>query len=108
MNKVNFMERTALKKVVQFAKKEYREKKPLAGRVLRVKDVKKISVGGPLPKHGIKGSHEKCYVVLLDYGENYRVYNFTKTGVLMNGETIEKNSDKIISLEKLTKTEYKL
>jgi len=101
-------ERKALKEVVKFAKKEFREKRPLTGSVLRVKDVKKISVGGPLPRHVVKEPHIRCYVVLLDYGENYRVYNFTNTGILMNGETIEKNSDKIKLLEKSTKLEYKL
>lgn len=108
MNRVKITERTALKVVVRFAKKEVREKRPLTGSVLKVKDIKKISVGGPLPQHVIKESHTCYYVVLLDYGENYRVYNFTKTGILMNGETIEKNSDKIKLLEKSTKLEYKL
>jgi len=108
MIRMKFTERTALKEVVKFAKKEFREKRPLAGSVLRVKDVKKISVGGPLPQHVIRESHTRHYVALLDYGENYRVYNFTKTGILINGETIEKNSDKITLLLKSTKVEYKL
>ncbi len=105
---MKFTERTALKKVVKFAKKEFREKKPLTGRVLRVKDVKKVSISGPLPQLVVKESHNRYYVVLLDYGENYRVYNFTKSGILMNGETIEKNSDKIKLLKKSTRIEYKL
>ena len=101
-------ERNALKKVVKFAKKEVREKKPLAGRVLRLKDVKKITYSGPLPQHAIRGSHIRYYVVVLDYGENYRLYNFSKTGLLMSGETVEKNTDKIKLLLKSTKLEYKL
>ena len=105
---MKFTERNALKEVVKFAKKEFREKKPLAGSVLRVKDVKKVSVGGPLPQHAVRESHNRYYVVLLDYGANYRVYNFTKTGLMINGETIEKNSDKIKLLLKSTKVEYKL
>lgn len=105
---MNFSERTALKRVVNFGKKEFREKKPLSGSVLRVKDVKKVIVGGPLPQHRVKESPIRYYVVLLDYGENYRVYNFSKTGILIDGENIEKNSDKITSLLKSTKVEYKL
>ncbi|MHA1931428.1 MAG: hypothetical protein ACW96X_02750 [Promethearchaeota archaeon] len=101
-------ERNALKEVVKFAKKEFREKRPLTGKVLRVKDIKKVTIGGPLSQHAVKEPHIKNYVVLLDYGENYRVYNFSKTGILMNGETIEKNSDKIKLLLKSTKVEYKL
>lgn len=101
-------ERTASKAVVKFAKKEFREKKPLGGKVIIVKDEKEVSIGGPLPQHAIRESQYRYYVVLLDYGDNCRLYNFTKTGILMNGETIEKNSDKIKSLEKSTKLKYKL
>lgn len=108
MTQVKRTERTALKEVVKFAKREFREKKPLTGSVLRVRDVKKVTVGGAFPKHVVKEPHSKYYVVLLDYGETYRAYNFTKKGILMNGETIEKNSDKIKSLQKSTKVEYKL
>ena len=63
-------ERNVLKKVVKFAKKEFREKKPLSGRVLRVKEEKKVSIGGPLPQHVVKEPHNYHYVVLLDYKEN--------------------------------------
>lgn len=108
MNQVNFTERKALKKVVKFAKKEFREKKPLAGSVLRVKDLKKISIGGPLPQRGVAEIHSLYYIVILDYGEHYRVYNFSKTGILLNGENIEKDSEKIKILKKSTKVEYKL
>ncbi len=68
MNRVKFTERTGLKKVVKFAKKEFREKKPLTGSVLRVKEVKKVSISGPLPQIVVKESHNRHYVVLLDYG----------------------------------------
>jgi len=108
MNHKNITKRTALKEVVKFAKREFREKRPKAGSVLRVKDVKKVTMGGALPRHVVKEPQNKHYVVLLDYGENYRVYNFSNTGILMNGETIEKNSDKIKLLKKSTKLEYKL
>jgi len=101
-------ERNALKNIVKFAKKEFREKKPLTGRVLRVKEAKKVSIGGPLPQHVVKEPQNCHYVVLLDYGGNYRMYSFTRTGILMNGENIEKNSDKMKKLLKSTKVEYKL
>lgn len=105
---MKFPERTALKRVVKFAKREFREKKPIGGRVLKVKDIKIASIGDPLPRGVIKRAHSRHYMVLLDYGENYRAYNFTKRGILLNGETIEKNSDQIKSLEQSTKLEYKL
>jgi len=100
-------ERKARNEVVRFAKMEFRQKKPLNVKVLRVKDVKKVSIGDALPQRGVKESHDQCYVVLLDYGENYRMYTFTKLGTLINGKTIEKTSDEIHLLERTTKLVYK-
>ena len=97
-----------LKKVVKFAKKEFREKKPTSGKVLRVKEAKRVSIGGPFPQHVVKEPQDCHYVVLLDYGRNYRMYSFTRTGILINGENVEKNSDKMRKLLKSTKVEYKL
>lgn len=108
MSREKLIERGALKQVVKFAKKEFREKSPLAGCVLRIKDIKKVSIGGPLPQRGIVEHQNRYYIVLLDYGESYRVYNFSKTGILLNGENIEKDSDKIKIMKKSTKIEYKL
>jgi len=39
-----------LKNIVKFAKKEFREKKPLSSRVLRVKEEKKVSILSTIPK----------------------------------------------------------
>ena len=103
-----FTERTALKEVVKFAKREYSEKKPLNVRVLRVKDEKVYTKGGPLPSITIRKTHVPYYLVMLDYGDVYRVYSYTKDGILILGENIEKASDKIKELEKLTKIEYKI
>ncbi len=108
MTRKQLSNRYGLKKVVKFAKKEYREKRPLTCRVLRVKEEKKVSLGGPLPQRAVKESHNDYYAILLDYGEIFRVYTFSKSGMLINGQNIEKGSDKIKSLEKLTNLEYKL
>ena len=108
MSLLTVPERNVLKNIVKFAKKEFREKKPLTCRVLRVKEAKKVSIGGPLPQHVVREPKSCHYVVLLNYGGNYRVYSFTRTGILMNGENVEKNSDKIKKLLKSTKVEYKL
>ncbi|MFX1532488.1 MAG: hypothetical protein ACFFBC_15330 [Promethearchaeota archaeon] len=39
-----FTERTVLKKIVKFARREFREKKPKSVRVLRVKDGQILSI----------------------------------------------------------------
>ena len=101
-----FTERTALKEVVKFAKREYSEKKPHSVRVLRVKDQVVFSKGGPIPSITVKQGQIPYYLVLLDYGDMCRVYSFKKDGILILGENIEKSSEKISILEKTTKTEF--
>jgi len=103
-----FTERTALKEIVKFAKREFREKKPYNVRVLRVRDEKVYSKGGPIPSITVRATQVPYYIVVLDYGDMYRIYNYTKDGVLILGENIEKGSSKIKELEKLTKSEYKI
>ena len=101
-----FTERVALKEVVKFARREFREKKPQNVRVLRVKDEKIVSFGGPFPVLSIKAAQIPFYIVVLNYGDMYRLYNFGKDGTLIGGENVEKNSDKMKKIEKSTKTEY--
>jgi hypothetical protein len=103
-----FTERTALKEVVKFAKREFREKKPLNVRVLRVRDEKVFSIGGPIPAITVRATQVPYYIVVLDYGDVYRLYNYTKDGALILGENVEKGSDKMKEIEKSTKLEYKI
>jgi len=101
-----FTERTALKEIVKFAKREFREKRPQNVRVLRVKDEKILLIGGPIPVITIKETQVPFYIVALDYGDMYRLYNIRKDGTLIGGENVEKTSDKMKKIEKSTKTEY--
>jgi len=101
-----FTERTALKEIVKFAKREFREKRPQNVRVLRVKDEQILSIGGPLPAITIKETQIPFYVVALDYGDMCRLYKFRKDGTLIDGENVENASDKMKKIEKSTKTEY--
>ena len=103
-----FTERTALKEVVKFAKREFREKKPHNVRVLRVKDEKVFSKGGPIPGITVKQTKIPYYLVVLDYGDMYRLYKFKKDGELFQGENVEKQSEKMKQIEKSTKVEYKI
>jgi hypothetical protein len=101
-----FTERTGLKEVVKFAKREFREKKPHSVKVLRVKDEKIFTKGGPIPAFTIKRTQVPYYLVILDYGDDYRLYHFTKNGILILGENIEKKSEIIRQIEKMTIVEY--
>ena len=101
-------ERGALKEIVKFAKREYKEKKPYAVKVLRVKDEKVFSKGGPFPAVEIRKTRLPYYIVILDYGDVYRIYSYTKGGMLILGENIDKDSPKIKEIEKWTKLEYKI
>ncbi|MFX1481420.1 MAG: hypothetical protein ACFFCI_25350 [Promethearchaeota archaeon] len=101
-----FTERTALQEVVKFAKREYRVKKPYSAKVLRVKDEKIFSKGGPIPAVRIKRMQIPYYHVILDYGYDYRLYHFTKDGTLILGENVEKKSEIIRQIEKMTIIEY--
>lgn len=103
-----FTERTALKEIVKFAKREYKQKKPQNVRVLRVKDEKVFSKGGPFPAVEIRKTRLPYYIVVLDYGDVYRIYSYTKGGMLILGENVEKTSDKMKLIEKNTKVEYKI
>ncbi|MFX1281492.1 MAG: hypothetical protein ACFFA3_19240 [Promethearchaeota archaeon] len=101
-----FTERTALKEVVKFATREFREKKPHNAKVLRVKDEKIFSKGGPLPTISLKRTQVSYYLVILDYGDVYRLYHFTKDGTLIFGENVEKKSETTRQIEKMTIVEY--
>lgn len=103
-----FTERVALKEIVKFAKREYKQKKPRGVRVLRVKDEKVFSKGGPIPTITIRATQVPYYLVVLDYGDIYRVYSYAKDGTLNLGDNVEKNSDKMKRIEDSTKLEYKI
>ena len=103
-----FTERTALKEVVKFAKREFREKKPGGARVLRVKDEVVFSKGGPIPSITVKQTQIPYYLVVLDYGDIYRLYKFKKDGELFQGENVEKNSGRMKEIEKSTRLEYSI
>lgn len=103
-----FTERTALKEIVKFAKREFKQKRPRNVRVLRVKDEKVFSKGGPIPSVTVRESQFPYYIVALDYGDVYRLYNFKKDGTLTSGENVEIASEKMATIEKNTKVEYNI
>jgi hypothetical protein len=100
--------RDILKKFVKFAKREYQEKKPNSVKVLRTKSVRFLSLGGAFKNYVSQESQNPRYIVLVEYKEQFRLYLFTKEGVLINGINQIKNFKFIKKLQNNTITEYKL
>ncbi len=100
-------QRKALKDIIQFGKREFKEKKPLSLEILRVKS-KTVLTRGVLPSLSIKQVKGAKYLVVADYKESFRVYSFTSTGELLSGQNIEKTAKLLKMLKKGTVKEYTL
>ncbi len=98
--------RKALKQIVKFGKKEYREKKPSNVKILRIKDETIFIKGEPFKRVSIAKSSHPHYLVLVEYDKNLRVYFFSKNGVLLGGQNFDKTSKLINTIEKNTVKEY--
>jgi len=79
------------KQLIQFGKREYREKKPLKLTISRVRD-KTVFKRGFMPSLIIKQHELIQYVIIAEYDVMLRLYLFTPTGILLGAENIEKNS----------------
>jgi hypothetical protein len=88
------------KELVHFGKREYREKKPIQVRIVRIKD-KPIFKRGVLPSFMMKQHQLIQYAVFVEYIDMYRVYIFDSKGILLGAENIEKQS---LVLERLAKS----
>lgn len=65
-------------------------------------------MGGPIPTITVKATQIPYYIIVLDYGDEYRLYNFKKDGTLINGENVEKANEKMKKIEKATRIEYSI
>ncbi|MFX1494774.1 MAG: hypothetical protein ACFFBZ_10870 [Promethearchaeota archaeon] len=95
------------KELIQFGKREYREKKPLKLAIFRVRD-KTIFKRGFTPKIIIKQHDLIQYVILAEYGINVRLYLFTQNGILLGAKNIDKNSILLKELMKSSKILYRI
>ncbi len=100
-------QRKVLKDIIQFGKREFKEKKPLSVEILRVKS-KTILTRGVLPSLSIKQVKGTKYLVVADYKEFFRFYPFSSSGVLLSGQNLEKTSKLLKTLKKGTVKEYTL
>ncbi|MFX1587959.1 MAG: hypothetical protein ACFFC1_07375 [Promethearchaeota archaeon] len=95
------------KQIIQFGKREYREKKPVKVTISRVRD-KTIFKQGFMPSIIIKQHDLIQYVVIAEYNVMLRLYLFTPNGTLMGAKNIEKNSILLKNLIKSSKVLYSL
>lgn len=100
-------EREVLKRIVQFGKREYKEKKPLKLSIYRVKS-KSILKRGMLPNLNVKQIGLVHFLVVLDYGESLRVYFFARDGQQLGGQNIEKAERFLKDLQKGANLQYHL
>lgn len=92
-------QRKVSKDLLHFGRREYREKKPMKVKILRIKDITSLK-RGLLPNLVVKQHQTIQYVILAEYVENLRVYLFSSNGILIGAKNFEK---KMPVLEKLTK-----
>ncbi|NHJ24114.1 MAG: hypothetical protein EAX89_06040 [Candidatus Lokiarchaeota archaeon] len=99
--------RNILKTLAHFAEREYKEKRPKSVKIYRVKS-KSVLTRGVLPSLQIKQVGPIAFLVIADYGEHYRCYNFSRQGILISGDNVEPSPKFLKDLEKSTKLEFQL
>ncbi len=96
-----------VKQLIFFAKREFREKKPLGVMVLRMKKERIISEGGPLKKLSMSQASPIYYLVVVNYEHHFRLYYYSRKGVALGAQNLELNESTIHKLHKLTVIEYR-
>ena len=100
--------RNTKKTLIQFARREYREKKPRNVRVLRIRVEKILTSGGPFKILSISEIKNPYYLVLIEYTEQIRIYYYSKNGVPLGARNFEHEQKLLKKIEKATVLEYKL
>jgi len=96
-----------VKQLIFFAKREFREKKPFSIRVLRMKNERIISEGGPLKILSMSQTSPIHYLVVVKYDHHFRLYYYSKEGVALGAQNLELDESTIQKLHKLTVVEYR-
>lgn len=100
--------RDTKKNLIHFARREYREKKPLSVRVLRIKREKILTSGGPFKILSISERKNPYYLVMVEYAEQIRIYYYSKNGVSLGARNFDHEQKLLEKIEKATVLEYKL
>jgi hypothetical protein len=101
------IDRKALKRVVQFGKREFSTKRPSSLHVLLVKS-RSVSALGFLPNLVYREHGHIQYLVVLDYKEHLRIYFFDINGNSLGAQNFDKNDKLLRDLHKLTVLKYSL
>lgn len=96
-----------LKKVVRFAKREFREKRPLSVIIYRIKSQKVFSKGFRNSVRISKAPLSK-FIVAVEHKDHVRIYFFTTKGILFSGQNIGKTDKQLKILQKQGKVHYKI
>lgn len=100
--------RNTKKSLIYFARREYREKRPLSVRVLRIKREKILTLGGPFKILSISVTKNPYYLVLIEYAEQIRIYYYSKNGISLGARNFEHEEKLLKEIRKATIIEYKL
>jgi hypothetical protein len=98
--------RKVVKQLIFFAKREFKEKKPLSAEVLRVKGEHYLTKSGPLKEFSISRVVGAFYLVLVEYKESGRIYYYSKEGILLGAQNFDKETRALNDIRKSTIREF--
>ena len=100
--------RNTKKTLIHFARREYKDKRPLSVRVLRIKGEKILTLGGPFKILSISETKNPFYLLLIEYTEQIRIYYYLKNGESLGARNFEHDQKLLEKIKKATVLEYKL
>ncbi|MGQ4876570.1 MAG: hypothetical protein ACP6IY_21095 [Promethearchaeia archaeon] len=80
------------KKIIQFGKREFKEKQPITLNIYRVKS-RNFSIRGLLHSLNLKRLGIIGFIVVAEYNDFFRIYFFTRKGFLIGGENVPKSEE---------------
>jgi len=93
--------RNSLKKINNFANREYKEKRPKSVKVLRLKS-KILLTRGILPNYQVRQEGPVVFLVISDYGKTFMVYSFNRNGDRIGGQHYDVSPKLLKEIEKKT------
>ena len=95
-----------IKTLIKFARREYKEKRPIGVRVLRVKEALVLSKGGPIKTLSVRQIKNPYYLVVAEYKNQMRIYSYSLNGLLLGAENLDITKSLLDKIKKKTVKEY--
>ncbi len=95
-----------VKILIHFARREYKEKRPIGVRVLRVKEELVLSKGGPIKTLNVRQIKNPYYLVVVEYKNQMRIYSYLLNGVPLEAENLDITKSLLDKIKKKTVKEY--